>query len=211
MSGEDEDALFMRAMRNMGLADKGRKTQGEDEDFEALMRGAEAPIAATRGRAAKRTTRAPATIADTPDFAEDDALFEAVMAGIGVPSEEVPTEKAEPEETPARVQGTKRRLSRGLRTGQIVAQATLDLHGMTRERAHTEVGQFIRVSQHTDRQVVRIVCGKGLHSKGDAVLRNALLPWLRRDYGEAIHEVVKAPPEMGGDGAFFVFLRRRTS
>lgn len=51
-------------------------------------------------------------------------------------------------------------------------QRELDLHGMTGEEAQQSTRHFLKSAHHQNLQTVRIITGKGLHSKqGKSVLR----------------------------------------
>ncbi|HLW21683.1 MAG TPA: Smr/MutS family protein, partial [Sphaerochaetaceae bacterium] len=83
----------------------------------------------------------------------------------------------------------------------------LDLHGVFGDEARRLVHQFLSDSVDKRLQKVRIVHGRGLHSReGRAVLRTVVEEELRtsplvRTYGTP-------PPAEGGTGAVWVILQR---
>jgi DNA-nicking Smr family endonuclease len=52
-----------------------------------------------------------------------------------------------------------------------------------------------------------VITGKGLNSPGEPVLQQVVAGWLRDAGRELVVEFSPAPREMGGNGAFVVFLR----
>src|SRR5574344_469130 len=60
----------------------------------------------------------------------------------------------------------------------LVPKARLDLHGLTGEQAVDRVSSFILNERKCKTAKVCIVTGKGLHSKGDAVIRDLVLAYL---------------------------------
>ena len=58
------------------------------------------------------------------------------------------------------------------------AQAELDLHQMTRPEAEKAVKDFLEASARAGHTLVRLVTGKGLHSKTAPVLGEAVRAYL---------------------------------
>jgi DNA-nicking Smr family endonuclease len=56
-------------------------------------------------------------------------------------------------------------------------------------------------------KAVLVITGKGNNSPGEPVLQQAVVSWLRDAGRELALEFAPAPREMGGSGAFVVFLR----
>jgi DNA-nicking Smr family endonuclease len=84
--------------------------------------------------------------------------------------------------------------------------AELDLHGMRREEASARLEDFIRNSARAGLRKVLVIHGRGLGSRGGAVL-----PELVRDELEKNPHVVDfgpAEPSRGGSGALQVFLKQ---
>ncbi len=92
--------------------------------------------------------------------------------------------------------------------GIVSVNHQLDLHGMTREEALEALPAFLRSAQKRNQQAVLVITGKGNHSSEEPVLHQAVAAWLR-DAGRAtVLEFAPAPREMGGSGAYVVFLRQ---
>jgi len=99
-----------------------------------------------------------------------------------------------------------------LKRGQIRPQATLDLHGMTRDHAHRALAQFLARAQRDGRRCVIVVTGKGRLAEGGGVLRAELPHWLNLAVNRPrILGFAEAQPRDGGAGAVYVLLRRARS
>lgn len=106
-----------------------------------------------------------------------------------------------------------------LRRGQYPIEGTLDLHGMSRHNAFERLKAFLQISYNQQKRCVIVITGKGIrtkHTEGffekpvpKGILRQNLPKWLQdatiRDIVLAHHP---ARPKHGGDGAFYVLLRR---
>ena len=82
-------------------------------------------------------------------------------------------------------------------------EAEIDLHGMTRFEAVQEVAHFLKdcISDHNHK--VRIITGRGLHSKNnEGVLKNHIENYLI-DHG---YKFSNAKINEGGEGALIVLL-----
>jgi len=102
--------------------------------------------------------------------------------------------------------GVQHAVLRRLRRGNYRCDAELDLHGLTRDRAHAELVSFLRAAIERGARCVRVIHGKGLGSGARGpVLKGALGRWLRRD---EVLAYASAPPAQGGSGATLVLLRK---
>ena len=97
-----------------------------------------------------------------------------------------------------------------LRAGDLAIEDHLDLHGRTRDEAKALVYTFIHENHLRGRRCVRIVHGRGLHSKDRSpVLKEALKAWLTRGWvAKQILAFTSALPRDGGAGAVYVLLRK---
>lgn len=107
------------------------------------------------------------------------------------------------------------RMKRRLMRGQIEIEATIDLHGMRQDEARAALNRFLPARAARGDRTVLVITGKGLKKTDDmqvidrGVLRSMLPMWL----GEATLAPLVAGWEVaaqshGGDGAFYVRLRR---
>ena len=98
---------------------------------------------------------------------------------------------------------------RKLLRGEIDVERSLDLHGLTEENARHAVERGIAEALAAGVRGVRVVHGRGLHSKGAPVLREALRGWLEQpDVAPFVAGFASAPEGAGGAGATLVCLRR---
>lgn len=95
------------------------------------------------------------------------------------------------------------------RKSRDVIDGRLDLHGLTQEAAFAALCRFVHASAAQERRLVLVITGKGRVSEGGGVLRRLLPLWCEsatlRDF---VISAAPAPPRDGGDGAFYVRLRR---
>jgi DNA-nicking Smr family endonuclease len=94
-----------------------------------------------------------------------------------------------------------------LKRGIIRVDHQLDLHGLTRDEALAELPRFLRSARHKGQAAALVITGKGYNSPAEPVLQQAVAAWLRDAGREYVVEYAPAPREMGGSGAFVVFLR----
>ena len=87
-------------------------------------------------------------------------------------------------------------------------EATLDLHGLTKGEAYTQVQRFIMRHHRAGHRHVVIITGKGRGAE-IGVLRRALPDWLNEPpLRGLISTVTHAAPEKGGTGVTHVLLKR---
>jgi DNA-nicking Smr family endonuclease len=97
--------------------------------------------------------------------------------------------------------------SKKLRAGKFDVEATLDLHGMTQQRAYLSLQRFIQKSVLNQFRTILVITGKG--SEGRGVLRNQFPEWLKTDAcAQHILAFGQAQAKDGGSGAFYIRLRR---
>jgi DNA-nicking Smr family endonuclease len=97
---------------------------------------------------------------------------------------------------------------RRIRLGRVAVDYTLDLHGMTQAVAYAAFAQCITYAYGAGMRLVLVITGKGRVSEA-GVLRTALPKWCDepalRAFIVALH---KASPTHGGDGAYYVRIRK---
>jgi DNA-nicking Smr family endonuclease len=94
-----------------------------------------------------------------------------------------------------------------LKRGIITVDHQLDLHGLTRDEALAELPRFLRSARQMKQVAALVITGKGNNSPLEPVLQQAVGAWLRDAGRDLVVEFAPAPREMGGSGAFVVFLR----
>ena len=103
-----------------------------------------------------------------------------------------------------------------MRRGKLKPEARIDLHGMTMDQAHPELLGFILNSQAMGRRLVLVITGKGkLRDEGGpmparhGILRHQVPQWMALPpISSAILQVTPAHLTHGGQGAYYVYLRR---
>lgn len=131
-----------------------------------------------------------------------------------------PPQTPQPSTRPARPRGPSATLdaawNRKLRTGQVVPDRVVDLHGCTVDQAHRRaIDAVVRAEAAGDRVVV-LITGKPPAvgtSRVDAplrgVIRASIGDWLAASpVADRIAAVRAAHPRHGGSGAIYVILRR---
>ena len=112
--------------------------------------------------------------------------------------------------------GVDRRLAARLRRGQLPLEGELDLHGFKQPQARRALDAFIEDAVHDGRRCLLVVTGKGERAgveegwRGSGVLREAVPGWLNDPANrDQILAFCHAQPRHGGDGAFYVLLKRK--
>lgn len=103
-----------------------------------------------------------------------------------------------------------------LKRGKIQPEARLDLHGMTLAQAHPVLNRFIFDSYAQGRRLVLVITGKGKRRDSldpipvrTGVLRHQVPHWLHTPpLAQAVLQVNPAHLKHGGEGAYYVYLRR---
>ena len=99
-----------------------------------------------------------------------------------------------------------------LKRGQVMVEGRIDLHGMDQRAAFASLMGFIETSSRAGRRAVLVITGKGALGDGGGVLRRNVPGWLAASpLADRILTVQQAHARHGGDGAFYVLLRRKRS
>jgi len=95
-----------------------------------------------------------------------------------------------------------------LSSGQLPINHRIDLHGMTRDQAISNLEHTLQSSLQASERVLCIVHGRGLHSPdGQPVLKKSVYQWLKRGpMSDYILAVTPTPSSAGG--SCLVLLRR---
>lgn len=95
-----------------------------------------------------------------------------------------------------------------LAAGKPPIDLEIDLHGMNREQALAELEKMLQNAIAEKRRVLCIVHGRGLHSQGKPVLKEAVYEWLHSG-PFAGHILAVIPKPQTGGGSALVLLRRQ--
>ncbi len=105
---------------------------------------------------------------------------------------------------------------RKMKGGRLTPEARLDLHGLTLAQAHPRLSAFIETSAVQGRRLVLVITGKGRPGSDSSpipsrsgVLRRQVPHWL--DAMPVVLQITLANRKHGGEGALYVYLRRRRS
>ncbi len=108
-------------------------------------------------------------------------------------------------------------LLKKINKGKVKIEAKLDLHGYNLIESEERVYNFVRQKYESNIRLIQIITGKGKRLsvgegwKGTGKLKENLPSWLR---SPAISDKIvwfdKAPANKGGDGAFLVYLKKKS-
>lgn len=126
-----------------------------------------------------------------------------------------------PSEGPAPLPSVHRRQARRIASGVIEIEARLDLHGATQSVAHARLIAFLQRSATDGLKTVLVITGKGAsrervssafagrEREDIGVLRRSVPRWLAEaPLRGLVISYQTAAPRHGGDGAFYILLRR---
>ena len=97
---------------------------------------------------------------------------------------------------------------------------SIDLHGYTLESANKSIHDFINKCYEDNINKLTVVTGKGLHSNNEknpyvskelSILKYSVPEFIKKnlDLVKKISEIKSAKIEDGGDGAFYIYLKRK--
>ncbi|MES2905772.1 MAG: Smr/MutS family protein [Pseudomonadota bacterium] len=100
---------------------------------------------------------------------------------------------------------------RKIKTGRVKVDDSIDLHGLRQDTAHRALESFIFNARERGYKLVLVVTGKGNRfNKGEGVLKTQVPRWLKEgDLSRAVIGFSKAAQSHGGDGAFYVRLKKK--
>ena len=94
-----------------------------------------------------------------------------------------------------------------VRRGRVEIGGTLDLHGHTQSSARAALKRFLFAASRRGARTVIVITGVG--RTGEGVLKKRLPEWLAEtEFRSLVSGFAKAHRTHGGEGAFYVFLRR---
>lgn len=96
---------------------------------------------------------------------------------------------------------------RKLKAGQIAFEGSLDLHGLTVERAREQLWSFIAEAVRYEIRCVRVTHGKAARLDGRRpLIKSHVNTWLRQH--PQVLAFTSCQPRHGGTGAVYVMLKR---
>jgi DNA-nicking Smr family endonuclease len=106
--------------------------------------------------------------------------------------------------------GVSREKLKQLAAGKPPVGLEIDLHGMTRNEALSELERLFEEAISGKIRVISVIHGRGLHSQGKPILKEATYQWLGS--GPFASQVLAAIPRpYTGGGSCLVLLRRERS
>jgi len=99
---------------------------------------------------------------------------------------------------------------------------SIDLHGYTLDQANKSIENFIIKSYQESTNKLIVITGKGLHSQNEkdpyvskelSILKYSVPEFIskNKDLMNIIYEIKDANIEDGGEGAFYIFLKKNKS
>lgn len=108
---------------------------------------------------------------------------------------------------PAPTQIAKKNAGKAIRKGEMPIDAVLDLHGMTQEKAYSALLAFIEQGVKEKNRCLLVITGKGA-----GILRSSLPKWVESPkLSKHVWALELALAKHGGDGAYYVYLKRKRS
>lgn len=127
-------------------------------------------------------------------------------AGTSSPS----TSKPKPRPTPAPIAAhLDKPIYRKIAKGRVAIDGQIDLHDMTQAQALSRLQGFLQQAHDLGYRHVLVITGKGGSPTSEGVLRRMLPIWLNTPaFASIVNGYQAASRTHGGDGAFYVRLRR---
>lgn len=126
----------------------------------------------------------------------------------------IPRTRAVPEKSRELDKNTKDKLVRG----KLKLEGKIDLHGLRQEEAFQALATFMQNAYDRKRRMVLVITGKGALSVNPehwmedvrGVLRQKFPTWMQQaPFKEIVLQYHQARPKDGGEGAFYVYLRKK--
>jgi DNA-nicking Smr family endonuclease len=106
-----------------------------------------------------------------------------------------------------------------LNTKNFFKKKTIDLHGLTLIHANKIIEEFILKSYEENFNKLTVVTGKGLHSQNEkdpyvskdlSILKYSVPEFIQNNKNlmNIIYEIKEANIEDGGEGAFYIYLKK---
>jgi len=102
------------------------------------------------------------------------------------------------------------RVERNMSLGDVFIEARIDLHGRSEQEAYEDFRAFVERQSARGKRMLLVITGKG-GADGGSVLRANLPRWCDVPPFDALVLAVRAAaPHHGGDGAYYVLLRKKS-
>ncbi len=174
----------------------------------------------------KAFTRDVRPLEEEPDWSEleEQALKEDQKPKPSAGREKIPVKREESKQKPSSYEPAQldRRTEERFRKGKLPIEGRLDLHGFTQDEAHMALTNFIQSAYAAGKRCVIVITGKGTPrsraeeeaQRGEGtrrgILRQRVPDWLSAPpLSGIVLKVTGAQPKDGGNGAFYVYLKRQ--
>ena len=132
------------------------------------------------------------------------------------PSKKKKTYKEEGVQTRFKIEQSK--VNKKLKKGTVNINRKIDFHGFTIEEAKIKFFETVETCFFTNKRCILFITGKGTNISQNTFgkkklyygkIRNEFLNWAHnKKISSKILSVEQAGPKHGGDGAFFIYLRK---
>lgn len=143
-----------------------------------------------------KARRSPAPQAEPPRSPTRASIAQPLRTAVSPPT-------PKKQQAPPQDRGAEKRVRRG----RLEIDGTLDLHGHNQDTGRAALVRFLHAAQARGARTIIVVTGVG--RGGHGVLKRRLPEWLaERDVRALVSGFARAHRAHGGEGAFYVFLRR---
>jgi DNA-nicking Smr family endonuclease len=113
--------------------------------------------------------------------------------------------------TIGKLSGIERKKASKLKSGDLAIEGKIDLHGHTLESAYMLLTNFINNSYIQGKRCLLVITGKGLKKDGSiGLIKQSLIDWLNNSsLKDKALAVTQASVKHGGDGAFYIYLKKK--
>lgn len=182
---------------------KGSKSGTSDEDRALWQHVTRSVRAYEKKRASAEATPRNAAPAKPKRISKIDA---ALAAATPLAPRTPAAKTTAPVRAPAALDGG---TTRDLKKKKWPIDKTIDLHGMTQTAAHDALVRFFNLARRQEKRTLLVITGKGSRLQGGGVLRRLLPLWLAEaPFAPHVLAITAARTEDGGDGAFYVRLKK---
>ena len=151
--------------------------------------------------------RVAARVKSRRPVADDVAAPPARAKTAAVRVEKSPASAPAPAKPRPSTQPQDRGAEKRIRRGRVEIGGTLDLHGHNQDTGRAALARFIAAAHMRGARTVVVITGVG--RSGQGVLKRRLPEWLaERDLRPLVSGFAQAHRAHGGEGAYYVFLKR---
>jgi DNA-nicking Smr family endonuclease len=113
--------------------------------------------------------------------------------------------------TIGKLNGIERKKASKLKSGDLDIEGKIDLHGHTLESAYMLLTNFINNSYNQGKRNLLVITGKGIKKDGRVgLIKQSLVDWLNNSaLKDKVLAVTQASVKHGGEGAFYIYLRKK--